>query len=461
MKSNTEIIQKIRDFQNQAQEFNFCPSQEFVDYTVRSSALDVYGVVIYKDNKIYRGIYKKSKEKFIELYNTGILQVFAEEGFVPKFKISDFYTDDYPLILEVEKLDIVHYRNYSYSMIKEEGKLKLRLLEILSEFGYTLIDGHSGNTTFKDNNPVFFDFGSFIKSERTGWADYEIWQYNIFPLICLSLGKFMTARGVYYSVPDPWLVPYVALKDSKEAKNTIEEFLRIFNCDETIQEKLHNFKALTSSEVDVLFAAKNFAIGINQRDKYLDFATRTEKNEIVYDVVLNDIRNKVSNTSIIHLGCSTGGFVNKCVKSGNFSKIYGIDNNEFIIDYAFNNVENCQFIFCNPIIHSPVIPIKANVVYASGIVCDCLLNKPRVDIIHLLDKIWSYTSNLLYIEFFPYGKNKEKCSKNSVPDYYNIDWFEKHLDKNYLILSKKVLDTVQIDGVDEPFRILYETKIKD
>lgn len=457
MKTNKDIIQEIYDFKSEMKKFDFCPTQRLINFDLRTSLSDYYGVVVFKDDKIYRAIYPHRKQRFIELYNSGILQILSKEGLIPDFKVSDFYIDGYPLLIEVEKLNIIHVINYTYSMIKEETKLKLRLLEILNEFGYTLIDGHTANATFQNGKPVFFDLGSFVKSDRTGRADYEIWLYNIIPLIFLSVGRFMSARGIYHGVPNPWLIPNVDFKDSKEVRDAIAEFLELIDVDENLKHKIKNFEVLDSSDIDVLFASKNYAMTIKQKEEYSDLEKWSEKNNDAYDFIINKICKKISNADILHLGCSTGSFLDKCVKKGAFKSVFGTDCNEFLLDYAFNNVKGAQLLFCNNIVgDGPVFPLKTDVVYVSGLFCDCIL-KHNFNLKHVLQQITTYVKSLLYIEFFPYGKDKSLIQ--NIPDNYTVQWFEKNFADVFTINDKQIIDTIEINGEQKPYRILYEMQI--
>lgn len=457
MKSNQEIIKAIYDYRDKMEKFNFTPCQKLTDFKLLPSAADRYGVVIMKDEKVYRGIYPKSKDMFIRLYNTGILQTLMNEGFIPTFSVSDFYTDDYPLLIDVEKLYITHAQEYTYSMIKQEAKLKLRLLEILTEFGYTLIDGHTGNTTFKKGNPVFFDLGSFVQSSiRSGAADQEIWLYNIVPLIFLSCGKFMSARGIYYGFPNPWLAPYVAPKASKEVKDTINEFCKLFNVDNEQKEKLENFQPLTSDELDILFPMDNFATNTEEKSKYTYLQNFQNTSDDISIKIINKICDSYSNPTIMHIGCSTGWFLNQCVQSGKCKSMYGLDCNEFLLDYAVNHVQGADFIFCNAIIGGVISVPNVDVVYVSGMTYDVLANN-KFDITTVLTRIKRYVSNSLYIEFFPHGK--KQSSDETIPNWYSLEWFETHLAKFFNIVSKKTLETIEINGEQKPSRVLYETKI--
>ena len=65
MKNNQEIIQEIYRVRENMHKFDFCPSQKMTDFRILHSAADVYGVVILKDNKIYRAI-KKGHEDYIK-----------------------------------------------------------------------------------------------------------------------------------------------------------------------------------------------------------------------------------------------------------------------------------------------------------------------------------------------------------------------------------------------------------
>ncbi len=190
-KKQKEIIQKIKEYQKAGLKFEeSLNKEELNDYSTNYSPLDPIGVVIFKENKVYRAIYEKSKDEFIELLNTGILQVFADYGFIPKFKVTNYFIEDCPIVIEIEKLKIIPACFWNFSMLMEEAKLKLSMLEILREFNYGLRDGHTGNVSFNGKNPIFFDIGSFEKNGNGRWAYEEIFYSNILSLMFFFCDNF-------------------------------------------------------------------------------------------------------------------------------------------------------------------------------------------------------------------------------------------------------------------------------
>ena len=123
---------------------------------------DQTGRVFEYQGKICRGIYKESVSGFKQVWDTGVLQVLAEHSLVPHITISDYVTDEYALVLDVERVTIQKNTVWTYAMIKDACILTVVLKQVLNRFGLTLIDGHLNNLTFHRGNPMFIDIGSIV-----------------------------------------------------------------------------------------------------------------------------------------------------------------------------------------------------------------------------------------------------------------------------------------------------------
>ena len=92
--------------------------------TVHQSQLEMYsnmgdqmGKVFSFRGEIYRGIVKESEEDFWRLWESGVLQGLAEQNIIPEVKIADFKTEEFSLVLHVEKIYIQKNTLWSYAMV--------------------------------------------------------------------------------------------------------------------------------------------------------------------------------------------------------------------------------------------------------------------------------------------------------------------------------------------------------
>lgn len=158
---------------------------------------DEMGKAFEKDGKIYRGIYKSSEARFLKVWKTGVLQGLSDYELLPKVCMTNFYTDEFSLILEIDKVNINYMTVWSYAMLKDACILISVLKNILLRFNLTLQDGHMNNVTFYHGHPMFIDIGSIIPYQESGYNEELIFS-AVYPLIYKMLGNFIMARVPIY-----------------------------------------------------------------------------------------------------------------------------------------------------------------------------------------------------------------------------------------------------------------------
>jgi hypothetical protein len=109
-----------------------------------------------KNGKIYRGINPYRVDVFKELWQSGILQSLAEYNFLVNIKITNYHTEKFPVIIEVEKLFIVDQLYLTFSMTKQIAINSFIIDRALSYFGFHLTDTNEGNFAFRGGNPILF-----------------------------------------------------------------------------------------------------------------------------------------------------------------------------------------------------------------------------------------------------------------------------------------------------------------
>lgn len=457
MYNSNDIIKKIKNIKESIIPFSNVPNEKFINFEFSGSAFDPLGCILSKDGKIYRGVYKKSEEHFKELYNTGILQTFAEVGIMPHFNLTNYYTEDFPIIFEIEKVDIIPSIFWSFSMLKAEAKLKILLIEILNKFGYTLIDGHSLNTTFKNGKPIFIDFGSIIKGTKTD-AFSEIYMYNVIPLIMLILGDYSTARAVHLGIPPYKLtIPQILYRKSFEVKSAIRRYTNLKNF--TIMHKIRKIKPITLKEFDSLFP-KGCYLKKSDWGNYYSYLTDIENNPRFMRVVDKIKQYASDRNTFLDLAGNSGVFSNIVSKNFNFSRIISSDYDEMAIENGIENYgdTDINFLLLNfALQNNPAIDtIKSDIVCALAVTHHLLLTQ-KINIDYLFKKIKQYTNKYLFIEFCPLGMYSLENPNllPDVPEWYTESWFEEHFKKYFKLLDKEVIATTSINGKEYPHRILF------
>ena len=153
-------------------------------YEIVSQIGDYLGPVILMDGEYYRCIKKDAVPKFIELWESGILQVFSAKGFMPKIDISEFCSDEWPIILKQQKITIKKIEDTTI----EESKKALFFVSILQlvckKVNCVLLDPHFYNYTINESGFMFYDLGSFFMTN-------DISNYNDFSMVILGAYRIL------------------------------------------------------------------------------------------------------------------------------------------------------------------------------------------------------------------------------------------------------------------------------
>lgn len=149
-------------------------------------------VFLYKGN-IYRGIFEQSKDDFVRIWSQGVLQGLADCNIVPNAKIADFRTEEFPIVLSVEKVYMQKNTFWGYSMVVDACVLISLLYVVLQKYNLTLCDGHLNNVSFNKGKPIFVDIGSIIPKRPTG-AMEELSFSGLYRLLFGLLGNCMLYR---------------------------------------------------------------------------------------------------------------------------------------------------------------------------------------------------------------------------------------------------------------------------
>jgi len=138
---------------------------------------DQVGRIFFWNNRIFRGIYYNQQEHVNRLFKCGLINRLVEENLFPESWITNYYTDEFPLVIEHEIISPVTFSyEWCFSMLKDAAICVLKINKISQSFGYQLKDCHGSNILFKCLNPVFIDLGSFIpldNGDTKNWIGYE------------------------------------------------------------------------------------------------------------------------------------------------------------------------------------------------------------------------------------------------------------------------------------------------
>lgn len=421
---------------------------------INYSKLDPLSDIIEKDGKIYRGIKPEKIDFFKRLYSTGILQTLAKNEILPNFNLTMFKTIAHPLIIEIEKLRIIPPAFWSYSMLRQEAIFKLQLIELLNCFNYTLIDGHPFNSVFKNNKPVFIDFGSIIEGNKSQYAKKEILQYNAFSMLMLENNNIF-ARPFLYSKNFNTL-PLIPTEKSKEYKKLFVKKIGFLNLI-----KRYKFKKGTYSTKDFLNLFKEKYL--KKRTYWATYIGDIQNLKITprYQKVIDKVKKFSPNiTNFLDIAGNSGYFANWIKEQTQIKEIISTDYDETAIEigrekFSKNKVSMFVLNFVQKVENAQYF--KCDAVCALAISHHILLSE-KYSISSFFSDLKKYTNRYVYVEFCPLGLWAETLEVN-IPKYYTQQWFEEHFKIFFKLLDKEVIEKVTINNTEFDRRILYVGEI--
>lgn len=196
LNKKAELCDEIRKYKENISKDNSKKVRIYIDprqLSMISNNGDYMGKVFSYNGEIYRGLYKRALDDFFLIWGKGVLQVLGKHLVIPEVTISEYYTDEFPLIIHTKKVSIQKNTLWSYAMVKDACILVSFLNDLLHEFGLTLMDGHLNNITFDKGRPVFVDVGSVIPYTPTAVQE-ELVFGGVFRLLFGYLGNCMLYR---------------------------------------------------------------------------------------------------------------------------------------------------------------------------------------------------------------------------------------------------------------------------
>lgn len=178
------VVDEILSAKKDCSTLLLTPKKQINNLKVISKYGDWLGPVIQKNNKYYRCVKKESVDKFKTLWESGILEVFSNKGYLPKMSISEYCSDEYPIIIEQEKLDVLNITKLSLEQSKKALLFVSMLQHICKKTGYALIDPHYFNYTFCNNRFIYYDLGSFSTIE-------EYFKYHDYSMVVLGAYRIL------------------------------------------------------------------------------------------------------------------------------------------------------------------------------------------------------------------------------------------------------------------------------
>lgn len=419
----------------------------FTDYTVLSINGDEIGLALKRGKNFYRGIYNESLEKFNYVWKKGILQALAEYKIIPHLEITNFYTDDFPIIVRTETVTISRPDSWSFLMIKDACILIACLKNILNACGCTLLDGHLNNITFHNGHPMFLDIGSIIPLRESGFQEETVFT-GCFHLLCLQLGNSMLSRMNLCDIDNNnfWLLPRNYGPLMTEYRFCIRRMRKIYRIKSNrlgrrLFREVFILNCIAPESLDLLFPC---------------FEAEVTSN---YDACLEDLylvieKKAVDAATITDVGGTGGKVIKNIIQNTRLSSGVYIDGEERLLDLAYSRHTPQLYTYLVNYIY-PYDSIVLQNIQADVVLCiDPTANTKsfqKFDISTVFKKLCSISNKYIVIVFYPNHPIHPLLRIDSVKNNFT-DWFETKFKSSFkMIFYKKA----SVNHSSEDYFIIY------
>lgn len=161
----------------------YIPSTEIKKPNIHA---DTLGFTFIWKGHFLRGVNHEAVELAQSYFNSGFVDEIVQKGLFPKTWISDYYNEQFGLIIEHEMISPVLYASeWNSAMLKDAALLVLDIAAIGLKYGYNMVDCHKKNVMFYNNRPIYVDLGSFVpnKAGCNGWRPYKSFKESYYYIL--------------------------------------------------------------------------------------------------------------------------------------------------------------------------------------------------------------------------------------------------------------------------------------
>lgn len=456
---------------------------------IPNSWVDEKGRVFYWKNRLFRGIYPESVTEIQQLIESGLVDDLFKNKIFPKTWITDFQTENFPLIIEHEIINpIIYPSEWSFLMLKDAAITVLKVNEIAQNYDYQIKDCHGGNILFKKLNPIFIDLGSFVPYRKgsKSWIAYEeFMRYYYYPLKIWSKGDSFSARRFLFSeygfIPNETINSFnnrfvnknlFTLYLDIKFKYFRSDFSQISSNRFKTGYKKYLLKFIKFLSIDYPILKRNFGMNIlenkinkinkptnksmwgdyhnenyNKDGKVIDIKPRFEK-------LIELLKSFEDINSVVDVAGNQGFFSNLITEKTNVNEVFTLDYDENAVDNMYikfkqggskvNGIilQNLILPIVNRDTLSPNFRFSADAVFALAVTHHLVLTQ-KFTLDKILKTICSYSKKYVFIEFMPLGLWDGKSAPN-LPDWYNLNWFRNSFLKYSDIVVEEKLEENRI-----------------
>ncbi|GHV23896.1 hypothetical protein AGMMS49959_18620 [Planctomycetales bacterium] len=353
----------------------------------------------------------------------------ADAGRLVGIRLTDYYTEEFPLIFALETLRIVPDSAWTFTMAKEAAINMLVVDATLRHYGYGLLDGHFGNITFKHNRPVFLDVGSLVKGQ-SGFIS-ELLNYALMPWLSRKIK------------PRNWRERLAFLK-----QKLLKKLLKIIMRQKTV--KIEYVDYLLQKCPQPKTAWQDYHRGCTAE------TAPTGRHARIVDLVKQF---SPEARTCVDLAGNAGYIAHLLAQTGQFTAIINLDYDENAIESGREKFrdERIEFYCADTMLGAGIADaVKSDIVLGLALTHHLLLTQ-NYNIHAVLSIIARYTNRYAYLEFCPLGMYSGDYPDRlpPLPAWYNDDWFAQNFRKTFKILHREVVGRATVAGQERDHRILY------
>ena len=442
-------------------------------------SIDQVCTLFFYGDRVIRGVHKDYIAQVKDMFSGGMLDELISKKLFVKTWISDLEIEGFDLVIEHENIKYWNYPyEWSFSMLRDAAMTVLDGNEVANKYGYELFDVHAFNVVFKMAQPIYVDFGSFIKvDERNGksWSGFNNF-YNSFymPLYLYNKGFSDLSNSIYlhyglFSDRDLFLLrnKHVTLLGKKltslifkinnskrrlaaaRYSRVIEKygkhkhidkllkFKKLFQNRYTIRHARNLIKTVSKSHIDSYW--KNYHDDKNpSKDKRFLRITKIINKELA------------DANTLIELAANQGKFADYVLENTQINRVIATDYDKNALDKIYLNNRFSEEVL--PLLYDFVRPnnrtntnkisnrINADIVMALAVTHHLILTQD-ISIDHIFNVLESLATKYVIIEFMPLGLySGDMDNIPPVPEYYNLEWFKTNFSKRFDYILDEELD---------------------
>jgi hypothetical protein len=450
-----------------------------------SAGVDKLGRVFEYNGNIYRGIKKEAVPAVDRLIDSGLIKKLVDENLFPKTKRTDFYTAEYPLILQHQKIKTVQYpQEWSFDMLKDAAITTLKVNKIAKEYGFQTIDAHPFNIMFNFSQPMFVDMGSFgeYQNKNSWFASEEFQKRFFYPLRLWSAGFEHTATKSLIVSSDAIshfeylkiLFPLTRVIPSKIASYFLDRyfpFARISSIpNDLIKTRVGNitYLLLKLLKKNNLLPFQNFSFEKKilqisrlrlKNYSYWSNYQSSSKKDYRFNKIISIIKS-LRTHSMIDLASNRGYLATSLIENKYINEAVSIDYDRGAINQLYTRIREkhikvsalCQDIIFPTLSNTQsdlLSRFKSDLVVALAITHHLVLSQ-YIPIEKVFEIFASFSKKYILVEFMPLGLwNGQNAPP--IPEWYNEKWFVDNLSRFYSIEGRYPL---------EKNRILFVGKVR-